>query len=187
MRLFIYLISISLIVPPAFADEASAEFSILASQYVQGKLTAPQVERRIKNRLPTAIPVFIETIQGSAETSARQQKLLVDLSQSIRGRSTTVEKLGMAASLATFALLEAALVLSGYQDMANDSFYLRNPDLLNQWIELRAIAFAPAASALSIPVGLIPRRGQTARNNAVSALDQCAFWLSNETFLSETP
>ena len=51
-----------------------------------------------------------------------------------------------------------------------------------------ATAFAPAFSALSIPIGLIPQLGQAARNNAIAELDKCAELLNtNTTLMPEDP
>lgn len=185
MRKCVYLILLCLMLPSSYAQEDSAEFSILASQYIQGKLSSVQIEKQIKNRLPTAIPIFIQTIDGSAETSTRKKELLLDLSKAIRNRSAARERLIMPVSIAAFALLEAAVVWSGYYDMSNDPFYVRHPDLMREWIELRAMSFAPALSAISIPFGLIPLRGQAARNKAISELDACSLFLTNETLLNE--
>lgn len=187
MRLFIYLILLCFVVPSSYALENSDELSLLASQYVQGELSSTQVERQIKNRLPTAIPIFIETINGSTASSARKQELLRDLSQAILHRSTVRQRLVMPASIAAFVLLQASAGLTSYYDMSNDPFYWRHPELMYQSMVMWATAFTPAFSAFSIPAGLIPLRGQMDRNNAISALDKCSLLLINETLLSEAP
>lgn len=185
MKLFIYISLLCLIVP-SYAQENSAELAELASQYVQGKISSAQVEKQIKNQLPTAIPVFIKTVDESAETLPRKKELLMDLSKAIQNRSTARERFMVPISVASFTLLQATMALLGYNEMSEDVFYVQHPDLMYMRMELFAVAFAPAFSAISIFAGATTLRGRTARDKAISELNKCSLFLTNETFLNET-